>query len=180
MPTPTCSRIRVARTPWGTFLVSDADIRSNTSVCAQGGRRTRDIAPDGVPSGVCPQEPGPRSWRKKAGTRCGHRYRVPPPGLRIWCGARSSKRCAIPHGRGSTWACDSARAIKIPVKDVLCLQSFSFADELRAPKALRHSFGRAEGRKRVRMGLKKARPMRIIGGYDGLAVRSATKADRRS
>ncbi|HEY3656417.1 MAG TPA: phosphoserine transaminase [Steroidobacteraceae bacterium] len=75
----------VARTPWVDFLVSDAAIRSNTSVCLK-------VVDDRVTS---LPEAGKAEFAKtlaaileKEGVALdAASYRSAPPGLRIWCGA---------------------------------------------------------------------------------------------
>jgi len=75
----------VARTPWVDFLVSDAAIRSNTSVCLK-------VVDDRVTS---LPETGQAEFAKnlaaileKEGVALdAASYRSAPPGLRIWCGA---------------------------------------------------------------------------------------------
>jgi len=75
----------VARTPWVDFLVSDAAIRSNTSVCLK-------VVDDRVTS---LPEAGQAEFAKnlaaileKEGVALdAASYRSAPPGLRLWCGA---------------------------------------------------------------------------------------------
>jgi phosphoserine aminotransferase len=75
----------VARTPWVEFLVSDAAIRSNTSVCLK-------VVDDRVAS---LSEAGQAEFAKnlaavleKEGVALdAASYRSAPPGLRLWCGA---------------------------------------------------------------------------------------------
>ena len=75
----------VARTPWVDFLVSDAAIRSNTSVCL----KVVDERVTSLP------ESGQAEFAKKLAAILEKEgvaldaasYRSAPPGLRIWCGA---------------------------------------------------------------------------------------------
>ena len=75
----------VARTPWVDFLVSDAAIRSNTSVCL----RVVDGRVTSLP------EPARAEFAKNLAAILEREgvaldaasYRSAPPGLRIWCGA---------------------------------------------------------------------------------------------
>jgi phosphoserine aminotransferase len=75
----------VARTPWVDFLVSDAAIRSNTSVCL----KVVDARVASLP------ETAQAEFAKKLAAILEEQgaafdaasYRSAPPGLRIWCGA---------------------------------------------------------------------------------------------
>jgi phosphoserine aminotransferase len=75
----------VARTPWVDFLVSDAAIRSNTSVCL----KVVDARVTSLP------ETAQAEFAKKLAAMLEEQgaafdaasYRSAPPGLRIWCGA---------------------------------------------------------------------------------------------
>jgi phosphoserine aminotransferase len=75
----------VARTPWVDFLVSDARIRSNTSVCL----KVVDARVTSLP------ESGQAEFAKKLAAILEEEgvaldaasYRSAPPGLRIWCGS---------------------------------------------------------------------------------------------
>ena len=75
----------VARTPWVDFLVSDAAIRSNTSVCLK--------VVDGRVTSL--PEPAQAEFAKNLAAILEREgvaldaasYRSAPPGLRIWCGA---------------------------------------------------------------------------------------------
>ena len=75
----------VQRTPWVDFLVSDAAIRSNTSVCL----RVVDARVTSLP------QAGQAEFAKNLGAILEKEgvaldaasYRSAPPGLRIWCGA---------------------------------------------------------------------------------------------
>jgi phosphoserine aminotransferase len=75
----------VARTPWVDFLVSDAAIRSNTSVCL----KVVDARVASLP------ETAQAEFAKKLAAKLEEQgaafdaasYRSAPPGLRIWCGA---------------------------------------------------------------------------------------------
>src|SRR3984957_17968837 len=75
----------VARTPWVDFLVSDAAIRSNTSVCL----KVVDERVTSLP------EPAQAEFAKNLAAILEREgvalhaasYRSAPPGLRIWCGA---------------------------------------------------------------------------------------------
>jgi phosphoserine aminotransferase len=75
----------VARTPWVDFLVSDAAIRSNTSVCLK--------VVDEQVAALAPAEQAAfaRSLvgllEREAVALDAASYRSAPPGLRIWCGA---------------------------------------------------------------------------------------------
>ena len=60
----------VARTPWVDFLVSDAAIRSNTSVCLKVVDERVTSLPRSRPGGVC-QEPGRGPGEGRRGARCG-------------------------------------------------------------------------------------------------------------
>jgi phosphoserine aminotransferase len=75
----------VERTPWADFLVSDAAIRSNTSVCL----KVADARVASLP------EAGQAEFAKNLSSILEQEgvaldaasYRSAPPGLRIWCGA---------------------------------------------------------------------------------------------
>src|SRR6202795_1857396 len=75
----------VARTPWVDFLVSDARLRSNTSVCLK--------VVDGRVTSL--PEPAQAEFAKNLAAMLEREgvaldaasYRSAPPGLRIWCGA---------------------------------------------------------------------------------------------
>lgn len=75
----------VARTPWVDFLVSDAAIRSNTSVCLK-------VVDERV-AALVPAEQGAFAkslvglLEREGVALDAASYRSAPPGLRIWCGA---------------------------------------------------------------------------------------------
>ena len=79
----------VARTPWVDFLVSDAAIRSNTSVCL----KVVDERVTSLP------EAGQADFAKNLAAILEKErvaldaasYRSAPPGLRLWCGATVEK-----------------------------------------------------------------------------------------
>jgi phosphoserine aminotransferase len=103
----------VARTPWVDFLVSDAAIRSNTSVCLK-------VADERVTS---LPEAGQAQFAKKlaeilekeAVALDAASYRSAPPGLRIWCGATIEQSDLQSLTPWLDWAFDSCLALlKIP------------------------------------------------------------------
>ncbi len=75
----------VARTPWVDFLVSDAAIRSNTSVCLM----VVDERVTSLPSAVQAEfAKNLAAILEREGVALdAASYRSAPPGLRIWCGA---------------------------------------------------------------------------------------------
>ena len=75
----------VARTPWVDFLVSDAAIRSNTSVCL----KVVDERVTSLPqTGQAEFAKNLAAILEKEGVALdAASYRSAPPGLRIWCGA---------------------------------------------------------------------------------------------
>ena len=75
----------VERTPWVDFLVSDAAIRSNTSVCL----RVVDARVTSLPqAGQAEFAKNLSAVLEKEGVALdAASYRSAPPGLRIWCGA---------------------------------------------------------------------------------------------
>jgi phosphoserine aminotransferase len=75
----------VARTPWVDFLVSDAAIRSNTSVCL----KVVDTRITSMPAaGQAEFAKNLAAILEKEGVALdAASYRSAPPGLRIWCGA---------------------------------------------------------------------------------------------
>src|ERR1700678_1552712 len=75
----------VARTPWVDFLVSDAAIRSNTSVCL----KVVDTRVTSLPqAGQAEFAKNLSAILEKEGVALdAASYRSAPPGLRIWCGA---------------------------------------------------------------------------------------------
>ncbi len=99
----------VGRTPWVDFLVSDAAIRSNTSVCL----KVVDKRVTSMP------EAGQAQFAKNLAAMLENEgvaldaasYRSAPPGLRIWCGAtieQSDLQCLTPW---LDWAFDSCLAL---------------------------------------------------------------------
>jgi phosphoserine aminotransferase len=75
----------VARTPWVDFLVSDAAIRSNTSVCLKViDERVTSLADDRQAEFA---KNLAASLEKEGVALDAASYRSAPPGLRIWCGA---------------------------------------------------------------------------------------------
>jgi phosphoserine aminotransferase len=99
----------VARTPWVDFLVSDAAIRSNTSVCLK-------VVDDRVTS---LPEAGKAEFAKnlaaileKEGVALdAASYRSAPPGLRIWCGATIEQSDVQSLTPWLDWAFDSCLAV---------------------------------------------------------------------
>jgi phosphoserine aminotransferase len=75
----------VERTPWVDFLVSDAAIRSNTSVCL----KVVDVRVTSLPqAGQAEFAKNLSAILEKEGVALdAASYRSAPPGLRIWCGA---------------------------------------------------------------------------------------------
>ena len=75
----------VGRTPWVDFLVSDAAIRSNTSVCL----KVADARVTSLPqAGQAEFAKNLSAILEKEGVALdAASYRSAPPGLRIWCGA---------------------------------------------------------------------------------------------
>jgi len=75
----------VAKTPWVDFLVKDATIRSNTSVCLDVvDAAITELAPDAQASFA--KSLASLLEKEKVAFDFGA-YRDAPPGLRIWCGA---------------------------------------------------------------------------------------------
>jgi phosphoserine aminotransferase len=98
----------VARTPWVDFLVSDAAIRSNTSVCLK------------VVDGRVTSLPGPAQaefaknlaaiLEREGVALDAASYRSAPPGLRIWCGATIESSDLQSLTPWLDWAFDSCLA----------------------------------------------------------------------
>ncbi len=85
MPTARVLTEWVARTPWVDFLVSDAAIRSNTSVCLKVVDARVTALP---PSGQAEFAKNLAAVLEQEGVALdAASYRSAPPGLRIWCGA---------------------------------------------------------------------------------------------
>jgi phosphoserine aminotransferase len=75
----------VARTPWVDFLVSDAAIRSNTSVCLKVVDERVTSLPEAVQAEFAKSLAA--ILEKEDVALDAASYRSAPPGLRIWCGA---------------------------------------------------------------------------------------------
>jgi phosphoserine aminotransferase len=98
----------VARTPWVDFLVSDAAIRSNTSVCLK--------VVDGRVTSL--PEPAQAEFAKNLAAILEREgvaldaasYRSAPPGLRIWCGATIESSDLQSLTPWLDWAFDSCLA----------------------------------------------------------------------
>ena len=75
----------VARTPWVDFLVSDAAIRSNTSVCLKVVDERVTSLPEAVQAEFAKNLAA--VLEKEGVALDAASYRSAPPGLRIWCGA---------------------------------------------------------------------------------------------
>jgi phosphoserine aminotransferase len=75
----------VARTPWVDFLVSDAAIRSNTSVCLKVVDRRVTSLPETVQAEFAKNLAA--TLEREGVALDAASYRSAPPGLRIWCGA---------------------------------------------------------------------------------------------
>jgi phosphoserine aminotransferase len=75
----------VARTPWVDFLVSDAAIRSNTSVCLKVVDERVTSLPEAVQAEFAKNLAA--ILEKEGVALDAASYRSAPPGLRIWCGA---------------------------------------------------------------------------------------------
>ena len=98
----------VARTPWVDFLVSDAAIRSNTSVCL----KVVDARVISLP------EPAQAEFAKNLAAILEREgvaldaasYRSAPPGLRIWCGATIESSDLQSLTPWLDWAFDSCLA----------------------------------------------------------------------
>jgi phosphoserine aminotransferase len=98
----------VARTPWVDFLVSDAAIRSNTSVCLK--------VVDGRVTSL--PEPAQAEFAKNLAAILEREgvaldaasYRSAPPGLRIWCGATIESSDLQSLAPWLDWAFDSCLA----------------------------------------------------------------------
>jgi phosphoserine aminotransferase len=92
----------VARTPWVDFLVSDAVIRSNTSVCL----KVADARVTSLP------EAAQAEFAKKLAAILEEEgvaldaasYRSAPPGLRIWCGATIERNDVLSLTPWLDWA----------------------------------------------------------------------------
>jgi phosphoserine aminotransferase len=101
----------VARTPWVDFLVPDAAIRSNTSVCLK--------VVDGRVTSL--PEPAQAEFARNLAAILEREdvaldaasYRSAPPGLRIWCGATIESSDLQSLTPWLDWAFDSCLALKI-------------------------------------------------------------------
>jgi phosphoserine aminotransferase len=103
----------VARTPWVDFLVSDAAIRSNTSVCL----KVVDERVTSLPE-VSQAEFAKNlaAILEKEGVALdAASYRSAPPGLRIWCGATIEQRDVQSLTPWLDWAFDRCLSLlKVP------------------------------------------------------------------
>jgi phosphoserine aminotransferase len=99
----------VARTPWVDFLVSDAAIRSNTSVCL----KVVDERVTSLPAAA--QAEFARNLaallEKEGVALDAASYRSAPPGLRIWCGATIESSDVQSLTPWLDWAYDSCLAL---------------------------------------------------------------------
>jgi phosphoserine aminotransferase len=80
----------VARTAWVDFLVSDAGIRSNTSVCLKVIDERVTSRPEAVQAEFAKNLAA--ILEKEGVALDAGSYRAAPPGLRIWCGATIERR----------------------------------------------------------------------------------------
>ena len=99
----------VARTPWVDFLVSDAAIRSNTSVCLKVVDERVTSLPEAVQAEFAKNLAAILEQEGVALDAAS--YRSAPPGLRIWCGAtieRSDLQSLTPW---LDWAFESCLAL---------------------------------------------------------------------
>jgi phosphoserine aminotransferase len=103
----------VARTPWVDFLVSDAAIRSNTSVCL----KVVDERVASLPqAGQAEFAKNLAAILEKEGVALdAASYRSAPPGLRIWCGATIEQGDVQSLTPWLDWAFDSCLSqLKFP------------------------------------------------------------------
>jgi phosphoserine aminotransferase len=103
----------VARTPWVDFLVSDAAIRSNTSVCLKVVDERVSSLPE---TGQAEFAKNLAAILEKEGVALdAASYRSAPPGLRIWCGATIEQSDLQSLTPWLDWAFDSCLSlIKFP------------------------------------------------------------------
>jgi phosphoserine aminotransferase len=80
----------VARTAWVDFLVSDAGIRSNTSVCLKVVDERVTSRPEALQAEFAKNLAA--VLEKEGVALDAGSYRAAPPGLRIWCGATIERR----------------------------------------------------------------------------------------
>jgi phosphoserine aminotransferase len=99
----------VARTPWVDFLVSDAAIRSNTSVCL----KVVDERVTSLPAAAQAEfAKNLAALLEKEGVALdAASYRSAPPGLRIWCGATIESSDVQSLTPWLDWAYDSCLAL---------------------------------------------------------------------
>jgi phosphoserine aminotransferase len=99
----------VARTPWVDFLVSDAAIRSNTSVCL----KVVDERVTSLPAAAQAEfAKNLAALLEKEGVALdAASYRSAPPGLRIWCGATIESSDVQSLTPWLDWAYDSCFAL---------------------------------------------------------------------
>src|ERR1700738_1714143 len=99
----------VARTPWVDFLVSDAAIRSNTSVCL----KVVDARVTSLPETAQAEfAKNLAAILEKEGVALdAASYRSAPPGLRIWCGATVESSDVQSLTPWLDWAYDSCLAL---------------------------------------------------------------------
>jgi phosphoserine aminotransferase len=103
----------VARTPWVDFLVSDAAIRSNTSVCLKVVDERVTSLPEAAQAEFAKNLAA--ILEKEGVALDAASYRSAPPGLRIWCGATIEQSDLQSLTPWLDWAFDSCLALtKLP------------------------------------------------------------------
>ena len=99
----------VARTPWVDFLVSDAAIRSNTSVCLKVVDARVTALPEASQAEFAKHLAA--ILEKECVAFDAASYRSAPPGLRIWCGATIEQSDVQSLTPWLDWAFDSCLAL---------------------------------------------------------------------
>jgi phosphoserine aminotransferase len=103
----------VARTPWVDFLVSDAAIRSNTSVCLKVVDERVTSLPEAAQAEFAKNLAA--TLEKEGVALDAASYRSAPPGLRLWCGATIEQSDVKSLTPWLDWAFDSCLALtKLP------------------------------------------------------------------
>ena len=185
----------VAKTPWVEFLATDPATRSNTSVCLS----VVDPAVTGLAADAqAAFTKAMVSRLDKAGVAYDiGAYKDAPPGLRIWCGStiEASDLSALTPWLDCAFAAEKVRAHgagRLDLPAARATRRFPHSDFRRArmPKVLVSdklcktavqifADNGVEVDYLPDLGKDKDKLLEVIGQYDGLAIRSATKVTEK-